>query len=136
MLLLALLNFKSGLILTGVNVDGFFGGSSEEVIDESGSSSVTEEDGVQVINMDVTNYGYSPSSFTIEAGKPTIIKATMNETIGGCISVLTVPEFNLVTYLTPGENELGPIENPQNDFLITCSMGMFTANVKVIPSTL
>ena len=51
-------------------------------------------------------------------------------------SVLTVPEVNLVTYLTPGENELGPIENPQNDFLITCSMGMFTANVKVIPSTL
>ncbi|QQR54570.1 sulfite exporter TauE/SafE family protein [Candidatus Peregrinibacteria bacterium] len=134
-LLLALLNFKSGLILTGVDVDGFFSGPAVEGSDTSGSLSVTEEDGMQVINLEVTNYGYSPSSFTIEAGKPTLIKATMNETVGGCISALTVPEFNLSTTLSPGENELGPIENPQSDFLITCSMGMFTATVNVVPST-
>jgi len=131
-LILALFNLKSGLILTGVNVDAVF--NKPTAATEDSVASVTEENGMQVINIEVTNYGYSPSSFTIEAGKPTIIKATMNETIGGCISVLTVPEFNLVTYLNSGENELGPIDNPQDDFLITCSMGMFSANVKVVDS--
>lgn len=132
-LLLALLNLKSGLALTGFYVNGFADDSSA-LTEEELAESVTVEDGMQVINVQVTPYGYWPQAFTIEAGKPTIIKATAESEVGGCATSMTVPEFNLAAIITPGETILGPIENPQNDFLITCSMGMISAEVTVVPA--
>lgn len=128
-LVLSVFNLNSGLLLTGIDISNAFSISAET---EQSASSVTQEEGKQVINMEVSAYGYSPSSFTIEAGKPTLIRASADSNIGGCTSVLTVPEFDLTKYLRPGENELGPIENPTDDFIITCSMGMVSANVNVV----
>ncbi len=132
-LLLAVLNIKSGLALTGIDLGSYFPTSpaSQEITAES----VTMEDGMQVINVAVSSYGYSPQSFTIEAGKPTLIKATADSNVGGCAAAMTVPDFNLSAYITPGETILGPIENPQKDFIITCSMGMVSAKVKVVQAS-
>lgn len=128
-LVLSIFNLNSGLLLTGIDISNAFSSSGAE---EQTESNVTEENGVQIIDMEVSAYGYSPSSFTIEAGKPTLIRANADSNIGGCTSVLTVPEFDLSKYLRPGENELGPIENPTDDFTITCSMGMVSAAVNVV----
>lgn len=127
-LVLALFNLKSGLILSGVNVNAWV--PETEVVDED---VVTEENGVQVIHLEASAYGYSPSSVTIEAGKPTRIEVESADNLYGCATVITVPEFGLVEYLSPGTTTtLGPIENPQDNFIITCSMGMVSTNVKVV----
>lgn len=121
-LILSLFNLNSGLILSGIDVK-----SSKE----SATAALQTED-FQTIVMDVTSYSYSPDSFTIQSGKPTYIIANVEQDLGGCISVLTVPDFDLSISLKPGENKLGPF-TPVDDFFITCPMGMFSAKVNVKP---
>ncbi|MFA4815114.1 MAG: sulfite exporter TauE/SafE family protein [Candidatus Gracilibacteria bacterium] len=128
-LVLALFNLRSGLILSGVDVSALVLESEVEVTENV----VTEEEGIQVIHLKASAYGYSPGSVSIEAGKPTRVEVESGSTLGGCATVITVPKFGLVEYLSPGTTTLlGPIENPQDDFLITCSMGMVSTKVKVI----
>lgn len=139
-LVLGMFNLNSGLLLTGIDVPSAladFIPSSEIPVAAGEDPNVTEtEDGSQVINMNVRAYGYSPDSFTIAAGKPTVVKVTADSNIGGCTSVVTVPEFGLTQFLKPNEeNELGPF-TPTQDFIITCSMGMVSAKVNVVGSNL
>lgn len=131
---LALWNMNSGLLLTGIDAKGFLTnlapGSSTAY---AGNDPYVTEDpnGTQVINMRVTAYGYEPNSFTVKAGKPTIVRASAGSNIGGCTSVLTSPSLGLTKFLQPNQvNELGPF-TPTGDFFLTCSMGMVRANVRV-----
>lgn len=135
-LILALFNLNSGLLLAGVNTSNLLPSITSNTPDKNTKDkNVTEENGTQIINMNVNNYGYYPDSYTVKAGKPTIIRAIMAEDGAGCASVVTVPKFNLVKYLAPGSTtNIGPF-TPTGNFLITCSMGMFTANVNVIKSS-
>ena len=127
-LVLSIFNFNSGLTLVGVDASSLFAGSSTE---EEVEGSVTETADSQTINMTVNSFSYSPDSFTIEAGKPTYIIANVPQSLGGCISVLTVPDFGLSLFLEKGENKIGPF-TPTDDFFITCPMGMFSARVNVV----
>jgi len=133
-LLLALFNLQSGLLLTGVDasevLSSAFQGSAPVAYAGNDPNVTQNPDGSQTISMRVTAYGYEPSSFTIEGGKPTTVRATADSGISGCTSVLTAPDFGLTKYLRPGENQLGPF-NPTQNFLLTCAMGMVRANVKV-----
>lgn len=133
-LVLAFFNLNSGLLLTGVDAASFlprFNGGAPVAYADNDPNVTQNPDGSQVINMRVTRYGYEPSSFTVKAGKPTIVKATAEPGVGGCTSVLTVPTFGLTKFLQTGENRLGPF-TPTQDFLLTCSMGMVRANVRVV----
>lgn len=135
-LVLAIFNLNSGLLLAGYDASNFF---TNVFSNPSAASSVKEDpnvtvasDGTQVINMRVTAYGYEPDSFTIQGGKPTIVKARADSDVGGCTKVFTAPAFGLTKYLQLGaENELGPF-TPTNNFILTCSMGMIKANVRVV----
>jgi len=129
---LAFWNLNSGLLLTGVDAASFLPSfNSTPVAYADNDPNVTQNaDGSQVINMRVTRYGYEPSSFTVKAGKQTYVKATAEAGVGGCTSVLTVPTLGLTKFLQSGENQLGPF-TPTQDFLLTCSMGMVRANVRV-----
>lgn len=127
-LVLSLFNLKSGLVLSGIDVPNFSRPSTE--VTESAEEAVTQVEGEQIINMTVNSFSYSPETFTIKAGVPTTIIATVKDDIWGCISVLTVPDFRLSVSLEKGENKLGPF-TPTKDFYITCPMGMFSARVTV-----
>ncbi len=133
-LVLAFFNLSSGLLLAGVDTSNLLPSLVSKTANEEASDpNVTENpDGTQVINMRVSNYGYLPTSFTVKAGKPTVVRATADADAAGCASALTVPAFNLIQYLEPGSTSiLGPF-TPTKDFLLTCSMGMFRAKVNVI----
>ena len=133
-LVLALFNLNSGLLLTGVDAANFLPSfSSDPEVSARQDPNVTQTaDGKQVINMRVENFRYSPSSFTVAAGKPTVVNAMADDDLGGCTRVLTVPDFSLAAFLKPGEyNEIGSFV-PTENFLITCSMGMVRAFVKVV----
>lgn len=134
-LVLALFNLNSGLILAGFDagrlIPSFTSSLTPGGNDSAGSGVTIRPDGTQVIDMKVDTYGYSPNSFTVSAGKPTILRATAGRNAAGCASALTIPNFDLVAYLKPGTvSELGPFV-PTKNFLITCSMGMYRAYVTV-----
>lgn len=134
-LILALFNLNSGLLLTGVDaqeiISSTFRGSTPVAYAGNDPNVTQNADGSQTINMRVTAYGYEPNSFTIKAGKPTTVQATADAGISGCTSVLTAPTFSLTKYLQAGStNALGPF-TPTQDFILTCAMGMVRANVRV-----
>ncbi|MBI3332399.1 sulfite exporter TauE/SafE family protein [Candidatus Peregrinibacteria bacterium] len=135
-LILGILNLQSGLLLSGVDaqewISGFAAGR-EQMIPKAGADPFVtiNEQGQQIVTMYVNERGYSPDSFTIEPGRPTWIYAIAKNGVVGCASVMTAPTFNVSTPIKKGPNWLGPIQNPKNDFVVTCSMGMLRANVHI-----
>src|SRR3989338_3077273 len=138
-LLLGIFNIQSGLLLTGVDATGiaktavsrFVPGRVAQQAQGSDPYVTVDAQGRQIVSMTVSNSGYSPSNFTIDAGRQTWIYATAPQGVSGCASMLTDPTHNLSTPIAQGGNWLGPIENPQSDFVLTCSMGMMRADVRV-----
>mgnify|MGYP001567663717 FL=1 len=138
-LILAVFNLNSGLLLTGFDISYVFANAflNSEIVPypEGDPNVIIASDGTQIINMKVTSFGYQPNAFTIEAGKPTIVNAVADTNISGCTNILTIPAFGLTKNLQPGsESKIGPF-TPTKDFILTCSMGMVRADVKVINPT-
>jgi uncharacterized protein len=132
-LLLGLWNIQSGFTLLGIDpLLSFQERQPSQQQQAAFDPAVTmSSDGRQIISMKVTSYGYEPSSFTIKPGIETWVYVT-GEAVSGCTSILTAPDFGLTTPVRTHESTwLGPITNPQKDFLLTCSMGMVRANVDV-----
>lgn len=127
---LALWNLNSGLRLMGVDASNF--ANPSPVTTAGTDPNVTiDNQGRQILYLQVNSRGYQPSSFTIQAGKETWIYAK-GEGSYGCESMLTVPTYNLDIHVQEGDNWIGPIKNPTKSFLLTCSMGMYTSIVNVV----
>lgn len=128
-LLLGFSNLQSGLLLSGVNLSlPTF--SASAVLSGADPNVSFDANGQQVISVGVRSDGYSSNDFTIKAGVPTWIYANAPEPVTGCISSLTIPDFNVNKLIRKGENWVGPI-TPTKDFAFMCSMGMFKADVHV-----
>lgn len=133
-LLLGFGNLQGGLLLLGIDVRE----PMEHLLsfmplkEHTDDPFVTiDSKGRQIVSLYVTDQGYVPNSFTIEAGKTTWIYALAQNDISGCANFLLAPSYNMQTQIHKGDNWLGPIENPKKDFVLTCSMGMLRANVHV-----
>ena len=127
-LFLGFTNIQSGLLLTGIDVFAFLPSTvATSTIDPNVSF---DKNGQQIISLEVHDSGYSASSFTVEAGKPTWLYANVPSQLSGCISSMAIPSFNILQPLNVGTNWIGPI-TPKKDFAFMCSMGMFKANVHV-----
>jgi hypothetical protein len=87
--------------------------------------------GRQIISLYVSDAGYSPASFTIEPGRETWVYAIAQNGVSGCASFLVDSTHHLQTPIKKGANWLGPITDPEKDFVLTCSMGMLRADVRV-----
>lgn len=134
-LFLGITNIESGMLLMGYDTTSAFRGlmpGSGAVGAASEDKFVTVDDqGRQIVAMYVSQQGYTPDSFTIQAGRETWIYAIAKEPVGGCVAFLVDASHNLETDIKMGGNWLGPIKNPQSDFVLTCSIGKFRANVHV-----
>ncbi len=134
-LLLGLVNINSGLLLTGVDAEGLIERTlmptsiQGQLIKDPYVS--TDAQGHQIIVMYVTDSGYSPNTFTIHKGQETWIYAIAQKPVSGCAAYLVDASHNLEVPINVGTNWLGPIMNPQHDFVLTCSMGMLRADVLV-----
>lgn len=134
-LLLGVMSLKNGLLLMGVDaitaIKNVLPG--ETAIGEKPDDpyvSINAE-GKQIVSMYVSDAGYSPNSFTIEPGRETWVYAIAPNGISGCASSLVDASHGLQTPIKKGTNWLGPITNPTKDFVLTCSMGMLRADVRV-----
>lgn len=138
-LLLGLYNLNNGLILSGVDAAGVLRGlrsPAAYVTGQAGSISgnvTIAADGRQILTLAASDYGYSPSSSTIEAGRETWVYVPLDRPLYGCASVLTDRTHNLTKFLQAGDNWLGPIY-ASSDFTLTCSMAMMRTYVYVTGS--
>jgi sulfite exporter TauE/SafE len=140
-LMLGIWNFQNGLLLSGIDATGAVRTTLSRITGKQAPAGVTNDPNVsidaqgrQIVAMTVTNAGYTPASFTIQPGMQTWIYAYAPQGVGGCASMLTDPTHNLSTPIVQGGNWLGPITNPKSDFVITCSMGMMRADIRVSKS--
>ncbi|PLX28591.1 hypothetical protein C0581_01655 [Candidatus Parcubacteria bacterium] len=109
---------SSGLAANGIVLTA--GGSTSAV--ESGPS-VTMQDGVQVIEMDVDYRGFTPNKFELKKDVP--VRWVINgKQISGCTNEVIVPEYGISKKLTSGKNivEFTPTKAGTTSF--SCWMGM------------
>lgn len=130
-LLLGFSNLNSGLLLTGVDAEGWVERMIFQTPIKTDDPYVSiDARGRQIIAMYVTREGYKPDSFTIEGNRDTWIYAIAKEPPQGCGSYMVIPGTNLSTPIAVGGNWLH-IGTPVKDFLVTCSLGILKANVHV-----
>lgn len=132
-LLLGLANFNSGLLLTGVDAQGFI----ERTLHISQAHPVGNDpyvsidaQGRQILAIYVQPGTYNPTRFTVEANRETWIYAIAQTPPQGCGAFMLVPAYNLSGPIQMGTSWLGPFI-PTHDFVITCSAGIYRADVTV-----
>lgn len=134
-LLLGVFNFQNGLLLMGHDVRSsiarFFPSAAHVQAQTDDPYVSIDAKGRQIMSVYVSDTGYAPDNFTIRPGLETWVYAIAKDSLSGCLSFLVDSTHNLQTPIAKGGNWLGPITNPKNDFVLTCSMGMFRANVHV-----
>lgn len=85
----------------------------------------------QIIKMEQSNRGYTPSILKVELGKP--VKWIIDSTNPySCASSLIVPSLNISKQLVKGENiiEFNPVKLGTIQF--SCSMGMYRGSIEVV----
>ena len=98
------------------------------------SSTVPAINGVQIIKMDATSTGYSPSSFTIKAGLPTRWEVTDKGTAGCTNAVISRTLFTGQINLVPGTTSVKEFTAPAvpGTYRFSCWMGMISGTIEVI----
>ena len=127
-LLLGLVMLNRGLALAGSPVTfdsikaGIVGGITGNVV-AGGSGSVTQNNGVQEVNMDVSSNGYDPNSFVIKKGVP--VKWNVNvKQLTGCNQELVMNAYGIDVRLKQGLNVLEFTPDKTGNIQFTCGMGM------------
>ena len=67
--------------------------------------------------------GFYPQSFTIKKGIPVDLLLTDSVPLGGCMSVLVIPDYDIALPLKLGENKLAFTPTKTGKVYATCSMG-------------
>ncbi|MFH0770122.1 MAG: sulfite exporter TauE/SafE family protein [Candidatus Peregrinibacteria bacterium] len=112
-LLLAILNLRSGLALTGFSVPSF--ASSPPL----GIPSAAAQD----VYMTVNGYGYEPDQLTIRADAP--VRWHVDGTkAGGCTRGIVIPSLGIQKILQAGDNVIEFTAPSRGTLAFSCSMGM------------
>ncbi|MDD5110482.1 MAG: sulfite exporter TauE/SafE family protein [Patescibacteria group bacterium] len=127
-ILLGIGNINRGLTLAGVPLSfgGFSASPTAAANDAVKDENVLLENGVQVVEMKVTGYEYSPSRFTVRQGVP--VEWRIDGTgAAGCAQVITMPKLNITEYL-PRDGVKTIRFTPENTGTLpfSCTMGMTT----------
>ncbi len=129
-LILALVNLKSGFALTGINISSIFAVPSQQT--PNAAALPTVNGGAQEVAMKVTRYGYEPSILTIKAGMP--VKWNIDGAgAQGCTSQIVIPDLNITKSLTNGINEIDfTAPSTPGTLAFSCSMGMVRGSFTVL----
>jgi plastocyanin domain-containing protein len=109
-----------------------FSAKEEPATQKKGTPATPTMDGdTQVIRMSVENLQYTPSEFTVQAGKPVrwVIDGTGAR---GCDQYFVAQEFGISRRLAKGENVLEFTPTRTGDFAFSCSMNMVSGVMHVV----
>lgn len=92
---------------------------------------VKMEDNYQVIEMNVTSYGYSPNKFVLKQGVP--VKWRINgKQLNGCNNAIKVPRYNLQFGVRSGIQDIEFTPEEIGVIQWSCSMGMIRGSFIVV----
>ncbi len=124
-----ILAFAWYTLSSGLAANGIVLGGGE--VRESNNSGIAVENGVQVIEMDVDYYGFTPNRFEIKKGVP--VKWIINgKQITGCSNEVIVPKYGISKKLTPGQNIVEFTPTSAGTVSFSCWMGMIRGSFNVI----
>lgn len=113
-LILGVFNFNNGYALLSLSLPS---GTGTQKIDAANLE-------VQEVRMTQGDFGYSPNTISIDAGKKIrwIITSTNPYT---CASQIVVPALGISKSLQPGENVIEFVAPASGEIPFSCSMGMY-----------
>jgi sulfite exporter TauE/SafE/copper chaperone CopZ len=113
-MIFAFYTLTTGFTLAGINI-GFTG--KKEV------GNTVNQENVQVVEMTVGYYGFSPNVFNVKQGIPVkwIIKG---ENVTGCTNEIIMPSANIKKKIQPGENIIEFTPTGTGTINFSCWMGM------------
>ncbi len=123
-IILGFVMINRGLALTGTGFDVASLTTTASVMeDDTTFDFVPVVDGYQIINMDITRYGWEPDSFTLKKGLP--VKWIINGVeITRCNNAIQVPTLGLSFDIVPGEQVIEFTPEESGVISWSCWMGM------------
>jgi len=126
-MILGVIMLNRGFTLSGINLTNGFTANA------AGSGSVATIQGdTQVVTTKLQSGSYTP--FTVQKGIP--VKWTIQadaSSINGCNQTVTIPQYNISLTLKPGNNEIDFTPKDTGNITYTCSMGMISSTISVVP---
>ena len=86
----------------------------------------------QKVLIEVSRSGISPRSVTIKKGVPVDLSINTQASLGGCMSVWVIPEYNVTIPMKVGVNKASFTPTQTGTVAMTCSMGNRMAQFEVI----
>lgn len=131
-IILGIIMFNRGLALAGTGYDF---NSLQTTITGSATSTENSEfnivDGYQIIEMDVTRYGWEPNQFTLLEDVPVKWEINVIE-LTGCNRAIQVPEYNLAFDLVEGKQTIEFTPTETGTVSWSCWMGMIPGAFSVV----
>jgi len=122
-IILGIFMINNGLALTGTGFDIEPANDVTPTIDNAPASPVDANTAFQEIKMDVTRYGYTPSTFTLKKGVP--VKWIINgKELTGCNNAIIVPALGLEFDIKKGEQTIEFTPEEAGTIRWSCWMGM------------
>lgn len=128
-MILGIVMLNRGFALSGFHPVGAF------VVKAAGASSgavAAVKGGEQEATTRLQPNSYTP--ITVQKGIP--VKWTIQadaSTINGCNGIVTIPQYNVSKQLQPGGNEIDFTPQSTGTITYTCSMGMISSTISVVP---
>ncbi|MDF2948489.1 MAG: heavy metal-associated domain protein [Sedimentibacter sp.] len=132
-IVLGLIMGNRGLSILGINLNPLTAmalSKTDEISSNENVAKAVMQDGVQVINMTVSNRGFTPNAFYVQKGIPVKMIIDGKE-INTCNNAIIIPSLNKEIKINKGENilEFSPDDKDMN---FSCWMGMINGVIKVV----
>ena len=122
-IVLGLIMMNRGLSLTGSGYDVNSLVGTVSASDDITGDAIAMDGDYQVINMDVTRYGWEPNKFVLKKGVP--VKWVINgKEINGCNNAIQSPKLGLKFDVKKGEQTIEFTPNEAGTIPFSCWMGM------------
>jgi sulfite exporter TauE/SafE len=94
---------------------------------------VTLENGVQKVTIEITNGGYTPKYFRVQAGVPVELTLATEGGVYSCATSFTFKAFDIYEVLKPVDSKVHRFTPTKKGvFTFSCSMGMYSGTMEVI----
>ena len=107
-----------------------FASSSDNSGNQKIFNKVTNENGVQIVNLGVANYNYDPNTIYLKAGVRARIVGDINQ-LAGCLRTIIIPGLGLSKSFSQGDNILEFTPTSKGTFGFSCPMRMGTGTIIV-----
>ncbi|MFA6042829.1 MAG: sulfite exporter TauE/SafE family protein [Patescibacteria group bacterium] len=132
-IVLGLYNFSNGLAIAGYPISFSRGSSPETVVQGNVADPNVIFDGTrQNVKTTFTDFGYSPSTFTVKAGVPVHWEVDSAGKAGGCRSSFLVPKLKISESVVNGVSIFDFTPDTPGTYAFSCGMGMYRGSFSVV----